>query len=103
MTTSPLHIGLQLHHVPAGCRLDFTVMPDCYAQVYRRCQFQGWECVARNACSPFIDRASMPVGAAVEYVVLYHNAQGGVTGATAIVQTSLSQQHKPLAYFKRRR
>lgn len=79
---------LQLHQVPAGRRLDFAQVPGCYPYVYRRCHYQAWECVARNAHSPFLDGTPLPTDAPTEYVVLYCDAAGGVAGATAIVQAT---------------
>ncbi|RPD47852.1 hypothetical protein DNI29_10470 [Hymenobacter sediminis] len=78
--------SLQLHLVPAGRRLDFTPAPGCFAYVYRRCQLEGWQCIAQNARSPFLDTSALPLGTAPEYVVQYQNGAGALMGATPIVQ-----------------
>ncbi|RPD47863.1 hypothetical protein DNI29_10525 [Hymenobacter sediminis] len=80
-------LDLQLHLVPAGCRLDFSRMPGLFAYVYRRQTNQPWLCIAHNACSPHIDRA-VPAGTGlIEYVVCYCDAAGNITATTPIVQT----------------
>lgn len=78
--------SLQLHLVPAGRRLDFTPVSGCFAYVYRRCQQEGWQCIARNACSPFLDTDILPLGTAPEYVIQYQNKAGALAGASPIVQ-----------------
>lgn len=91
MSVSTLSTFLQLHLVPAGRRLDFTQAPGHYACVYRRCHYCPWECIAHNASSPFIDHSLLPLGAPTEYVVVYHDAAGHVTAATAIVAATAAQ------------
>lgn len=91
MSVSTLSASLRLHLVPAGRRLDFAQEPGQYAYVYRRCHYCPWECIARNARSPFIDPGVLPVGAPAEYVVLYQDAAGHVTAATAIVAVTMAQ------------
>ncbi|UYZ59542.1 hypothetical protein [Hymenobacter latericus] len=78
--------AIQLHLVPAGRRLDFNVSPGNYAYVYRRCRNQEWQCVAHNACSPYLDKAPIEPSAAPEYMVHYRNADGTVTAATDVVR-----------------
>ncbi|WP_162910470.1 hypothetical protein [Hymenobacter oligotrophus] len=77
---------MHLHLVPAGRRLDFEITPGNYAYVYRRCRNQQWQCVAQNACSPYLDKAPIDPQAAPEYVVRYRNAAGTVTAATPVVR-----------------
>lgn len=77
---------LQLHQVPAGCRLDFPRLPNRFAYVYRRQGNQPWKCIAHNACSPHLDRAVPATREAVEYVVCYCDAAGTITAATTIAQ-----------------
>lgn len=89
-TATPL--DLQLHLVPAGCRLDFSRLPGLFAYVYRRQANQPWLCIAHNACSPHIDRV-IPTGAdLVEYVVCYCDASGNIAATTPIVQTTAAPQ-----------
>lgn len=102
MSVSTLSASLQLHLVPAGRRLDFTMPPGHYAYVYRRCHYCAWECIARNARSPFIDHSHLPVGAPAEYVVLYHDAAGSVTAATAIVAATTAQLPTPTSVLRLR-
>lgn len=91
MPVSTLRPSLQLQLMPAGCRLDFAQGSGHYAQVYRRSHYGAWQCLARNARSPFIDRSALPPGAPTEYVVLYHDADGRTTGATSIVAATAAQ------------
>lgn len=77
---------LQLHLVPAGHRLDFSTVPGYYADVYRRSRNQPWQCVARNACSPFLDRVPLMPGDTPEYRVHYRDTTGSVTSITPAVQ-----------------
>ncbi|GGF26844.1 hypothetical protein [Hymenobacter cavernae] len=76
---------LKLHHVPAGRRLDFTTQPGRFAYVYRRRDYQEWQCVARNACSPYLDVTFIPADTLTEYVVCYCDAGGNITATTPIV------------------
>jgi hypothetical protein len=76
--------ALQLHIVPAGRRLDFDSVPSCFAYVYRRQHQQDWQCVARNACSPFFDRTPIAKDSQPEYVVCYCDAAGTIKAATSI-------------------
>ena len=78
--------SLRLHLVPAGRRLDFDTAPGQYAYVYRRCQNQSWQCVAHNACSPFLDQAPLAPEAAPEYVVRYRDAAGTPVADTSVVR-----------------
>ena len=91
MSVSTLSSSLQLHLVPAGRRLDFAHAPGCYAYVYRRNHYRPWECIARNASSPYLDRTPLPVGAPTEYVVLYQDVAGTVVAASLIVQATPAQ------------
>lgn len=102
MPVSTLSASLQLHLVPAGRRLDFAQAPGHYASVYRRCHYGPWECMARNASSPFIDSSVLPLGAPTEYVVLYHDAAGHVTAATAIVAATAAQLPTPTSVLRLR-
>ena len=79
--------ALHLHLVPAGRRLDFEGVPGCFAYVYRRQHQQAWQCVARNACSPYFDRSPVTRDAQPEYVVCYCDAAGNIKAATAIAAT----------------
>ena len=79
---------LQLHLVPAGRRLDFSISPGQFAYVYRRGRGQQWECVARNACSPHLDRMPVSPDATYEYLVQYRDASGLVTSKTPIVRVA---------------
>ncbi|UOQ77691.1 hypothetical protein MUN84_03175 [Hymenobacter sp. 5516J-16] len=81
-STFPLH----LHLVPAGRRLDFTIKAGSFAYVYRRQANQEWKCVARNACSPFLDTSVLEPEAAPEYVIRYRDASGATLGVTSVVQ-----------------
>ncbi|WP_375433949.1 hypothetical protein [uncultured Hymenobacter sp.] len=76
--------ALQLHLVPAGRRLDFECVPGCFAYVYRRQHQQAWQCVARNACSPYFDYSLIARDSQLEYVVCYCDAAGNIKAATAI-------------------
>lgn len=87
VAATPRSFSLHLHHVPAGCRLDFPPLPGCFAYVYRRCRQRAWQCVAHNACSPHIDRFAPPLDAQPEYVVCYCDAAGTIVAATPIAQT----------------
>ncbi|GGG57682.1 hypothetical protein [Hymenobacter glacieicola] len=86
MTALTSTLLLQLHLVPAGRRLDFPTTTSSFAYVYRRCQHHGWQCVARNACSPFLDTTSLEPEAAPEYVIRYRDASGATLGVTSVVQ-----------------
>lgn len=86
MTALTSTLPLQLHLVPAGRRLDFTTTMGRFAYVYRRCQHQGRQCVARNACSPFLDTATLEPEAAPEYFIRYRDASGATLGATSVVR-----------------
>jgi hypothetical protein len=77
---------LQLHLVPAGRRLDFASIPGQFADVYRRSRNQSWQCVAQNACSPFLDRVPLTPGDTPEYRVHYRDSKGFVTATTPSVQ-----------------
>jgi hypothetical protein len=77
--------ALQLHLVPAGRRLDFEILPGYFAYVYRRHNQKAWQCVARNACSPYFDHSAAPAHAQPEYVVCYCDAAGTIKAATSIV------------------
>lgn len=78
---------LQLHLVPAGCRLDFARLSGRFAYVYRRQANQTWKCIAHNACSPHLDRTIPSTGSVVEYMVCYCDAAGNITDSTPVVQT----------------
>jgi hypothetical protein len=80
--------ALQLHVVPAGRRLDFSLLPGRFAYVYRRSRGQQWECVARNACSPYLDYTPILPETSCEYVVQYRDAQGTVASQTPIVRVA---------------
>lgn len=84
-TNSPA-AALQLHLVPAGRRLDFATIPGQFADVYRRNRSQSWQCVAQNACSPFLDLGPLTPGDTPEYRVHYRDTQGSVTAVTPVVQ-----------------
>lgn len=84
--TSALTAPLQLHLVPAGRRLDFTTANGCFAYVYRRCRAQGWQCVANNARSPYLDTTHLDSEAAPEYLIRFRDAAGAIVGATGVVQ-----------------
>jgi hypothetical protein len=83
-------IILKLHQVLAGRRLDFSITPGRFAYVYRRRDYQEWLCVARNACSPYLDTTPCPAGTVLEYVVCYCNAGGDITATTPIVQAQVA-------------
>ncbi|WP_324677507.1 hypothetical protein [Hymenobacter sp. GOD-10R] len=80
---------LQLHQVPAGRRLDFSTQPGRFAYVYRRSDYGGWQCIARNACSPSFDNSFAAAGSVVEYMVCHCDASGNITATTPIVQVQL--------------
>jgi hypothetical protein len=79
--------ALQLHLVPAGRRLDFEILPNYFAYVYRRQNQNEWQCVARNACSPYFDHSPVPATSQPEYMVCYCDAAGTIKAATAIAAT----------------
>jgi hypothetical protein len=81
---------LQFHQVPAGRRLDFSTQPGRFAYVYRRSTYGGWQCIARNACSPYLDASFAPAGSLVEYMVCHCDASGNITATTPIVQAQLA-------------
>lgn len=76
---------LRLHLVPAGCRLDFPRLPRQFAYIYRRHHNLAWKCIARNACSPHLDR-NPPTGTTLDYKVCYCDTAGTVTATSAVVQ-----------------
>ena len=82
--------ALHLHLVPAGHRLDFQAMPGYFAYIYRRQGQQPWQCVARNACSPYFDQHPLLVGSRPEYVVCYCDAAGTIQAASPIVASPAS-------------
>lgn len=71
--------------VSAGRRLDFELMPGCFAYLYRRQPQQAWQCVARNACSPYFDHAPSLSGLPLEYVVCYCDAAGTIKASRTLV------------------
>jgi len=79
---------LKLYQVPAGRRLDFNKPAGCFAYVYRRQGYGAWQCIARNACSPYFDATFLPAGTLVAYVVRYQRAAGTIAAATPVVQVS---------------
>jgi hypothetical protein len=79
---------LQLHVVPAGRRLDFSLLPGHFAYVYRRSRGRQWECVARNAHSPYLDYMPTSPDTSYEYVVQYRDAQSSVVSQTPIVRVT---------------
>ena len=81
---------LHLHLVPAGRRLDFPTPEGQFAYVYRRGRNQSWQCVARNACSPYLDRSSNQSGTTYEYMVQYLDTAGDVIHKTPIVRAAPS-------------
>jgi hypothetical protein len=87
LTLSP-SASLQLHLVPAGRRLDFSTAPGQFAYVYRRSRNEQWQCVAKNACSPYLDRTPSTPGATHEYMVQYMDATGAVINKTPIVRAA---------------
>jgi hypothetical protein len=78
--------NLQLHMLSTGPRLDFSIPSGRFAYVYRRTAQEPWRCVARNACSPFIDSAPGHQGAKPEYVVCFCDGAGTILASTPIVQ-----------------
>ncbi|MCA8829512.1 hypothetical protein [Hymenobacter pini] len=86
MLSSSSITQLLLHRIPAGNRLDFSPQPGLFAYVYRRHGLQCWQCVAHNACSPFIDRMPPASNEPLEYVVCFCDAQGSIRAATALAQ-----------------
>ncbi|TGD79670.1 hypothetical protein [Hymenobacter wooponensis] len=79
---------LHLHLVPAGRRLDFPTPAGQFAYVYRRGRNQSWQCVARNACSPYLDRTSNLSATTHEYMVQYLDTNGEVIQKTSIVRAA---------------
>jgi hypothetical protein len=79
---------LELHLVPAGRRLDFPTPLGQFAYVYRRGRNQAWECVARNACSPYLDRTVFSSDVTHEYRVQYRNTLGRVVSTTPVVRAA---------------
>jgi hypothetical protein len=73
--------------VSAGHRLDFEMLPGYFAYIYRRQPQQDWQCVARNACSPYFDHAINLTGLQFEYVVCYCDAAGTIKASKTIVGT----------------
>lgn len=62
--------------------------PGQFAYVYRRSRGQQWHCVARNACSPYLDPTPAAPDTSDEYVVHYRDASGLVVGRTPIVHVA---------------
>lgn len=87
LTLAPT-VTLQLYAVPAGRRLDFSLLPGHFAYVYRRSRGRQWECVARNACSPYLDYTATSPETRYEYVVQYRDAHGTVASQTPIVRAT---------------
>ena len=79
---------LELPLVPAGRRLDFPTSPGQFAYVYRRGRNQSWQCVARNACSAYLDRTPNQAGTTHEYMVRYVDTTGHVIHTTPIVRAA---------------
>lgn len=75
------------HVVSAGRRLDFEVMPGYFAYIYRRQPQQPWQCVARDACSPYFDHTPSMPGSQPEYVVCYCDAAGNIKASSAVAAT----------------
>ncbi|OON66458.1 hypothetical protein [Hymenobacter sp. CRA2] len=86
MVTASPSAAVQLHLVPAGRRLDFPVAPGQYAYVFRRAPHEPWQCVAHNACSPYLDRS--PANGVIEYMVHYRDAAGTLVTTTAVVRAN---------------
>ncbi|MBO0359157.1 hypothetical protein J0X19_14445 [Hymenobacter sp. BT186] len=87
MLTSTTAASSHPHPVSAGRRLDFEMMPGYFAYVYRRQPQQAWQCVARNACSPYFDHAPSMSGLQPEYVVCYCDAAGTIKASSVVVAT----------------
>jgi hypothetical protein len=77
---------LRLQKLPTGQQLEFIIPADRFAYVYRRTQQEPWRCVARNACSPYIDSAPVFNGSKPEYLVCFCDSAGIIMAATPIVQ-----------------
>jgi hypothetical protein len=77
--------SLHLYLVPAGLHLDFSTPAGQFAYVYRRGRNQPWQCVARHACSPYLDRAFNQLGVSHEYMVQYLDTSGNIIQRTPIV------------------
>ncbi|TGE06347.1 hypothetical protein [Hymenobacter fodinae] len=86
MLTLPETTALRLHATPRGHRLDFTIPEGRYAYVYRRTENEPWCCVARNACSPYVDSRPLYQETKPEYVVCFCDGSGIIMAATPIVQ-----------------
>ncbi|WP_139920863.1 hypothetical protein [Hymenobacter sp. DG01] len=95
-TPTATTIDLQLHLVPAGCRLDFARLSGRFAYVYRRQANQTWKCIAHNACSPHLDRTVPTTGSVIEYMVCYCDAAGNITDSTPIVQAPQPGHSQPV-------
>ncbi|WP_022824478.1 hypothetical protein [Hymenobacter norwichensis] len=79
--------SVSTHAVSAGHRLDFEMLPGYFAYIYRRQPQQAWQCVARNACSPYFDHTAGRAGLQPEYVVCYCDAAGTVKASRAVSAT----------------
>jgi hypothetical protein len=89
MTSHKLLIELTL--VPAGRHIAFSKQLLEKVHVYRRvvAEGNGWEQVATNARSPFIDTKAFPAGTTLEYHVQHFTQQDQYEGHSNIVRTTL--------------
>lgn len=83
---------IELTLVPAGRHVAFYKELLEKVHVYRRVvgEGDGWEQVATNARSPFIDTAAFPAGTTLEYHVQHFNQQDAFEGHSNIVRTTLN-------------
>ena len=83
---------IELTLVPAGRHIAFSKQLLEKVHVYRRAVAagQGWQQVATNARSPFVDTEAFPAGTTLEYHVQHFNQQDTYEGHSNIVRTTLT-------------
>ncbi|MBO3272053.1 hypothetical protein [Hymenobacter defluvii] len=83
---------IELTLVPAGRHIAFSKEMLEKVHVYRRvvAEGDGWQQVATNARSPFIDTEALPAGTTLEYHVQHFPQQDAFVGHSNIVRTTLN-------------
>jgi hypothetical protein len=83
---------IELTLVPAGRHVAFSKEMLEKVHVYRRVvgEGDGWQQVATNARSPFIDTEAFEAGTTLEYHVQHFTQQDTYKGHSNIVRTTLN-------------
>ncbi|RSK24580.1 hypothetical protein [Hymenobacter metallilatus] len=85
-------IKIELTLTPAGGRhIAFSKQMLEKAHVYRRLlsEGDGWEQIATNARSPYVDTEAFPAGTTLEYHVQHFDQQDVYEGHSNIVRTTV--------------